>query len=167
MQAGHIYTVAGNGLSGSAADGGPAGQAELWDPGALAVDASGDLFIADQGNRTIRVLTTQAGTFFGVTLGADDVGTVAGEGSYGPYLVDGLAGRRARRPRSTSRAGWPLTPMGNSTSPTADMQVIRWWPPAPPASGESPPSPDAMYTAAGACLGRARCATRPRGSRPG
>ncbi len=90
MQAGHIYTVAGNGLSGSSGDGGPAGQAELWDPGALAVDAAGDVFVADQGNRSIRILTTHAGTFFGVALGADDVGTVAGQGSYGPYLVDGL-----------------------------------------------------------------------------
>ena len=57
------------------------------------------------------MLTTHAGTFFGVALGADDVGTVAGEGSYGPYLIDGLpavgdtaeinfpsgAGRRRRR----------------------------------------------------------------------
>jgi hypothetical protein len=88
---GDIYTVAGTGICGSQGDGGPALDAELWDPGALAVDAGGDVLVADQGNRTIRVLTSHGGTFYGVSLAADDLGTVAGEGSYGPYLVDGIS----------------------------------------------------------------------------
>ena len=39
----------------------------------------------------MRVLAPQATTLLGITVGADDLTTVAGEGSYGPYLVDGLA----------------------------------------------------------------------------
>jgi len=89
--AGHIYTVAGTGICGSAGDGGVALHAELWDPGALAVDADGDVLVADQGNRTVRVLAAHTGKFYGVALAADHLGTVAGEGSYGPYLVDGLS----------------------------------------------------------------------------
>ncbi len=90
LHAGDIYTVAGNGICGSAGDGGPASQAELWDPGALAVGPGDDVFIADQGNRTIRELATSSGTSYGIALGVDQLGTVAGEGSYGPYLNDGL-----------------------------------------------------------------------------
>jgi len=88
---GHIYTVAGDGICGSAGDGGPSSNAEIWDPGALAVDAQGDVLVADQGNRTIRELAAHTGTFYGVALAADHLGTVAGEGSYGPYLTDGLS----------------------------------------------------------------------------
>ncbi len=88
---GHIYNIAGNGICGSSGDGGPAANAEVWDPGALAVDAGGDLFIADQGNRTIRELAVRTGTYYGVPIAANHLGTVAGDGSYGPYLIDGLS----------------------------------------------------------------------------
>jgi hypothetical protein len=87
---GDVVTVAGTGVCGSSGDGGPALGAELWDPGALAVDPAGDVLVADQGNRSVRVLAASNGTFFGVSLAAGALGTVAGEGSYGPYLVDGL-----------------------------------------------------------------------------
>lgn len=90
MTDGDIYTVAGNGICGSADDGGPALDAEIWDPGALAVDRSGDVVVADQGNRTIREIASHSGTFYGVAISAGHMETVAGEGSYGPYLSDGL-----------------------------------------------------------------------------
>ena len=51
---GIITTVAGNGTAGYSGDGGPANAAELNDPTAVAVDASGDLYIADTGNSVIR-----------------------------------------------------------------------------------------------------------------
>jgi NHL repeat len=88
---GDIYTVAGNGICGSTGDDGPALQAELWDPGALTVDGAGDVLVADQGNRSIRELAVRSGTFFGVAIAADHLGTIAGEGSYGPFLTDGLS----------------------------------------------------------------------------
>jgi len=89
--AGEVSTVAGTGVCASSGDGGPALKAQVWDPGALATDAAGDLYVADQGNRTVRVLAPSAAMVDGVGVGAGDLATVAGEGSYGPYLIDGLA----------------------------------------------------------------------------
>lgn len=51
---GVITTLAGTGWSGFSGDGGPASSAGFFGPWALAIDASGDLFIADGGNNRIR-----------------------------------------------------------------------------------------------------------------
>jgi uncharacterized protein (TIGR03437 family) len=51
---GIIMTVAGNGTGEFSGDGGPATSASLLAPTGIAVDASGDLFIADSGNERIR-----------------------------------------------------------------------------------------------------------------
>ena len=63
-----ITTVVGNGTQGYSGDNGPATAAELSYPQGIAVDSSGDLFIADAGNNVIRevnvsthVITTVAG----------------------------------------------------------------------------------------------------------
>ena len=64
---GTITTVAGTGTKGSLGDGGPAAQAQLNDPHGVAVDAKGNLYIADTGNHRIRrvgpdgIITTFAG----------------------------------------------------------------------------------------------------------
>lgn len=64
---GIITTVAGNGIAGFAGDGGPALQASLNSPKGLALDANGNLYIADTVNSVIRmvepdgVITTIAG----------------------------------------------------------------------------------------------------------
>ncbi len=70
-RAGVISTVAGNGTAGSAGDGGPATAAQLSSPSGVAVDADGDLYIADYGNQRIRKVTN--GT----------ISTVAGTGTPG------------------------------------------------------------------------------------
>jgi len=54
MASGIITTVAGNGTAAFGGDGGPAISASLNTPGGLAVDASGNLYIADTLNRRIR-----------------------------------------------------------------------------------------------------------------
>ena len=65
---GIIETVAGTGRSGFAGDGGPATAAQFRRPRAVAVDASGYLYVADQENHRIRriapsgTVTTLAGT---------------------------------------------------------------------------------------------------------
>ena len=65
---GTITTVAGTGQSGFGEDGGPAVQAQLYRPTGVAVDGSGNLYIADSGNYRIRkvdstgTITTVAGT---------------------------------------------------------------------------------------------------------
>jgi len=54
---GIITTIAGNGNFGSAGDGGPAIEAELGGPWDVAVDPSGQVYIADTGARKIRVIS--------------------------------------------------------------------------------------------------------------
>ena len=51
---GIISTVAGTGNAGFSGDGGPATAAEINNPGGVAVDAAGNLYIADAGNNRIR-----------------------------------------------------------------------------------------------------------------
>ena len=66
--AGVITTFAGTGEEGFSGDGGPAAQARLDRPAAVAVDASGNVYIADLGNQRVRridtagMITTFAGT---------------------------------------------------------------------------------------------------------
>ncbi|MBT4026280.1 RHS repeat-associated core domain-containing protein [Desulfobacula sp.] len=65
---GYITTVAGNGFSGFTGDGGPAVDASLNSPSGLAIDAVGNLYIADNWNHRIRkvdtngIITTVAGS---------------------------------------------------------------------------------------------------------
>jgi len=63
---GIISTVAGSGTNGFSGDGEPASSAALSDPGALAIDSAGNLFIADGGrirrvDAASQVITTVAG----------------------------------------------------------------------------------------------------------
>jgi sugar lactone lactonase YvrE len=84
MTAGNIYTVAGNGqggfLGGYSGDGGPATSAELAQPYGVAVDTSGNIYIADQNNFRIRkvdskgIITTVAGG--GATIPSTSAGIV-------------------------------------------------------------------------------------------
>jgi sugar lactone lactonase YvrE len=73
---GAIATVAGNGTSGFSGDSGPATSAQLNYPNGVAVDATGDLYIADTDNQVIRkvsngVITTVAGTALSGGLSGD------------------------------------------------------------------------------------------------
>jgi NHL repeat len=93
MQAGHLYVVAGTGVCGTAGGGGPANEAELYTPTAVAVDAAGDLFVADRGAGQVVEVPTASGTYYGTPLGAGDLGVIAGAGILAPYLADGLPAR--------------------------------------------------------------------------
>ena len=79
---GIITTVAGNGTEGYSGDGGAATNAELYFPYSVAVDSSGNLFIADESNRILKVGTNGIIT------------TVAGNGT-GGYSGDGGAATSA------------------------------------------------------------------------
>ena len=74
---GIITTVAGNGSAGYSGDGGPATNAALAYPDGVALDASGNLFIADSANHVIRKVDTNG-----------MITTIAGNGSPG-YSGDG------------------------------------------------------------------------------
>ena len=54
---GTIQTIAGSGIAGFAGDGGPASKALLNQPYGLAVDSSGNLYIADLGNARVRKIS--------------------------------------------------------------------------------------------------------------
>jgi len=78
---GTIATVAGNGSPGYSGDGGPATEAMLMHPAGVAVDAAGNLYIADSSNDRVRRVAA-SGT----------ISTAAGDGArnvslYGPSSV--------------------------------------------------------------------------------
>jgi uncharacterized protein (TIGR03437 family) len=54
---GAIVTVAGNGTPGFSGDNAPAIGAQLYWPGGVAVDSAGNVYVADNNNNRIRVLT--------------------------------------------------------------------------------------------------------------
>jgi uncharacterized protein (TIGR03437 family) len=80
---GTITTIAGTGVAGYAGDGGPAAQAQLNGPSALALDSTGNLYIADSGNHVIRRISpggsiaTIAGNGMSATSGDGGVATAA------------------------------------------------------------------------------------------
>ncbi len=90
MHAHDIYTVAGNGTCADAGDGRAAVDAALRTPGDVAVDAEGNLLIADTGNRVLREVAAVPGTNFGVAMKPGRIYLIAGSGTYNPYFGDGL-----------------------------------------------------------------------------
>jgi len=70
---GTIWTVAGTGQPGYSGDGGPATSAELNGPFGIALDASGNLYIADSRNNVIRCVVGASGGCGGST---QPVGTI-------------------------------------------------------------------------------------------
>jgi secreted PhoX family phosphatase len=95
MVAGDIYTVAGSKLMGYSGDGGPATSAGLHNPQGVAVDGSGNLVIADTNDQRIRVVAASSGQFYGQTMTAGDIYTVAGNGTKG-FRGDGGPASAAR-----------------------------------------------------------------------
>lgn len=82
--AGDITTIAGTGSAGGQGGGGLARQAQLDTPAGLAVDAEGNLYVAERGGHRIRRIDA-----------AGRISTVAGDGRPG-YGGDGGAAREAR-----------------------------------------------------------------------
>ncbi len=72
-----ISTVAGTGTCGYSGDGGPATSAQLEYPHGVAVDGSGNIFIADTWNCMVREVSAQTGNIFilaGTPLGLNGLG---------------------------------------------------------------------------------------------
>ena len=91
---GMITTVAGNGSGGYSGDGGAATGAELNHPLDVAIDGSGHLYIADEGNSAVREVS------------GGNISTMAGNGSPG-YAGDGSAatGAELRNPSGVAVDG--------------------------------------------------------------
>ncbi len=78
---GYIFLVAGTGTGGSLGDGGLAENAQLWSPIGIAIDRTGNQFIADVNNHKIRRVDALTGI----------ITTVAGNGTAGFSGDSGLA----------------------------------------------------------------------------
>ncbi|MBZ5611966.1 MAG: SMP-30/gluconolactonase/LRE family protein [Acidobacteriia bacterium] len=105
----NISTLAGNGTPGFTGDGGQATQAQVSWPGAIAIDPSGKVYIADGGNHVIRAVSN--GT----------ISTVAGTGKLG-YTGDKGTATSATLNNPT---GIALDASGNLYIADAGNNVIR------------------------------------------
>ena len=81
---GFINTIEGTGSFGFVGDGGPAIDAEMSNPNGIAIDSSGNLYVADTGNLRIREIS--GGT----------ISTIAGNGSTSTYSGDGGQATKAQ-----------------------------------------------------------------------
>ena len=104
-QTNFITTVAGTGTAGYAGDGGLATSAQLNYPTDLAVDAAGDIFIADYQNQCVREVNARSGT----------ITTVAGNGIAG-YSGDGGGA-------TTAELNYPA---GIALGPTGDLFIADY-----------------------------------------
>jgi len=124
---GIITTVAGNQFAeaGFSGDGGPATSAMLNHPQGVAVDAAGNLYIADRTNSRIRMVSPN-GT----------ITTIAGNGKFG-YTGDG-------GPATAAALNFPddiaVDSNGNVYVADYQNQVIRLLTPVGPPPGSNPPS---------------------------
>ncbi len=132
---GNIHTIAGNGKAGRSGDGGLAINAELYQPRGVAVDAAGNVYIADTFNNVIRVV-----------LPTGQIATVAGIGSPG-YGGDGGPAASAQLNFPTSLA---FDSSGNLFVADTDNNVIRELTPAPAQPAGLPPSINAGVFTLGA-----------------
>ena len=122
-----ISTIAGNGISGNWGDGGQSTNAALNTPAGVAVDALGNLYIADATNNRIRkvdatgIITTIAGT--GATNFGGDGGPATAAQLNSPYGVTAdasgniyIADRGNNRIRMINTAGIITTVAGTGTA---------------------------------------------------
>jgi PKD repeat protein len=132
---GIISTVAGDGYSpgfgGYSGDGGPATNAELYEPQGISLDATGNIFIADINNNRIRmvntsgIITTIAGNGYGAPFSGgysgDGGAATAGELYHPTAVAVDLAGnvyiadQPNNRIRKVSTGGIITTAVGNGT----------------------------------------------------
>ena len=133
-RSGEIHTLVGTGKAGVGGDGGLASEALLSGPQAVAVDAAGNVFIADWNNRRIRRVNpggridtiagridrqhvvVQAGATADLTLPCDVTVTPQGH-----LLVVEQGTRRLRA----------LVPHQPTASPLVTPKVVKYQPPAP------------------------------------
>jgi hypothetical protein len=84
--AGSYYVPVGDALCDYSGDGGRPTSAKLCSPSGVFLDGSGNIFIADTQNNSIRVVNTQTAaiTVAGVTIQPNTIATVAGNGTLCP-----------------------------------------------------------------------------------
>jgi len=157
MTAGDMYVIAGSasGIQGDSPNGTPAASSLLVDPQGLAVDGSGNLYIADTGNNRVVEIPATAGQNRGFgAMTAGDLYTIAGSaaGTAG-HSGDGGAAASALLSQPFGLATGP----GNGDVYVADSGNSRVQ--EIPAAGGSqwgqPMTAYGMYTVAGSAAGTA------------
>jgi sugar lactone lactonase YvrE len=111
VSTGIISTVAGNGIGTYGGDGSSATSASLYNPRGVAVDDSGNVYIADCENQRIRKVTALTGI----------ISTIAGNGTFGP----GGDGNLATWANLKSPYGVLVDSLGNVFIADAGNQRIR------------------------------------------
>jgi DNA-binding beta-propeller fold protein YncE len=124
MTANNIYSIAGNGTGGYVADDVAATSTQINAPGNIAVDVTGNLYIADMANHRIRFVPKASGTSFGQAMIANNIYTIAGNGTSG-YLADNVA---ATSTRINNPYGLCVDPNGNITIADKNNHRIRFIP---------------------------------------
>ncbi len=126
MTASDIYTVAGAqaGTAGSAGsgdgDGSPATAATLSDPQQIALDAAGDLYIADTSTNRVREMAGASGTQWSQSMTAGDIYTVAGTTGSGS-----AASAFTQEDGGPALAAGLWAPYGIGTDPYGDLFVLQ------------------------------------------
>ena len=108
---GDISTVAGTTVAGYSGDGGAATSAKLNTPSGLAIDKTGNIYIADSGNHRIRMITLSTGV----------ISTVAGNGTQGFSGDGGLA----QNAELNAPAGVAVDSSGNIYIADSNNQRVR------------------------------------------
>ncbi len=115
MTTGDMYTVAGDGTQGTSGAGGPAVAAELSSPAGVAVDRAGNLVIADSAADMVSVVADSSGTFYGQSMVAGEIASIAGGGTAGCETT-----RRSPEPAGTVALSAPL---GVAVAPDGSLRV--------------------------------------------
>jgi NHL repeat-containing protein len=71
MQAGHLYTLAGDGKEGRPGSGTPAVDARLVSPASVTTDLDGNLVLGD--SHSVRIIAASTGTFYGQPMTTGDI----------------------------------------------------------------------------------------------
>jgi len=112
---GTIHTIAGSGVAGFAGDGSTSDFAAFVNPLGVAVDASGNVYVADSGNNRVRMLSRQTTP----TPALTGIGGPDGATSLAPGAIFQLYGQGLNAPNvnsETSTATWPRSLNGVSVT---------------------------------------------------
>ena len=116
MTAGNIYRLAGQaGVTGTSGDGGAATSAYLDGPDGIALDAAGNLYIADSVNNRIQEIAATTHSQWSLSMTAGDIYTIAGSST-------GISGHTG----DTGAASSALfsDPVGLSFDANGDLYVV-------------------------------------------
>ena len=123
LTAGELFTIAGGGQEGDITPGGSVFSAGLTGPDGVAIDAQGDIIVADTGNDLIRLIPAVARTVFGMAVQTGHIYTIAGNMNYG-YTGNGGPGPAAQLQLNTFN-GVAVDTKGDVIFSDVDNEVVR------------------------------------------